>query len=61
MKSHITILGVIHIAMGCLGLIVALIVFLAVFGGGVISGDRQAIFVTSIVAVSIAGEQSVHL
>ena len=54
MKSHVTILGVIHIAFGAIGLLVAAIVFVAVFGGGLISGDRDAIFVTSIVGGSIA-------
>ena len=54
MKSHVTILGVIHIAFGAMGLLAGVIVFVAVFGGGLISGDRDAMFVTSIVGGSIA-------
>jgi hypothetical protein len=53
-KSHVTVLGVIHIALGSLGLLAAGIVFVAVFGGGLISGDPHAMFVTSIVGGSIA-------
>jgi hypothetical protein len=34
---------------------VAGIVFLAVFGGGLISGDRTALYVTSIVSICVSG------
>ena len=55
MNSHVTILGVVYIAFGCLGLLAALIVLVAVTGGGIISQDTEAMFVTSIVGPAIAG------
>ena len=40
---------------GLLGVIFALIILLAVVGGGLASGDAEAIRITSIVGLSIAG------
>jgi hypothetical protein len=54
MDKHVGILGVIYIAFGVIGLIVALIVFLAVVGGGWLSGDQEAIIITSSVGTAIA-------
>ena len=54
MEQHITILGVLHIAWGALGVLVAMIVFIAVVGGGVLSGDPEALAITSLVGTSIA-------
>ena len=42
MEQHITILGVLHIAWGALGVLVAMIVFTAVVGGGMLSCDPEA-------------------
>lgn len=55
MDKHITAVGALFIAFGALGLFLALIVLLAVVGGGLISGDEAAIAITSIVGISIAG------
>lgn len=54
MEQHITILGVLHIAWGALGVLAAMIVFIAVVGGGVLSGDPEALAITSLVGTSIA-------
>ena len=54
MEQHITVLGVLHIAWGALGVLVAMIVFTAVVGGGILSCDPEAMAVTSIVGTSIA-------
>lgn len=54
MDSHIKIVGIVNIVFGILGLMAAAIVFIAVAGGGLISGDLTAITVTSIVAVSVS-------
>ncbi len=54
MEQHITILGVLHIAYGAIGILVAMIVFIAVVGGGMISGDVEALAITSLVGTSIA-------
>jgi hypothetical protein len=54
MKKHITILGALYIAYGCLHILVAMIVFSLVVGGGVLSCDEEAIAVTSAVGSTIA-------
>ena len=54
MEQHITILGVLHIAYGAIGILVAMIVFIAVVGGGMLSGDAEALAITTIVGTSIA-------
>src|SRR5438128_10950946 len=54
MQQHITILGVLYIAFGALGVLAAVIVFLAVAGGGLLSGDREAIAITSGIGSIIA-------
>jgi len=51
---HITILGVLHIANSALGIIAAVIVFTIVAGAGILSGDPEAMTITSIVGSSIA-------
>jgi hypothetical protein len=55
MKDHVTVVGILHIGFAILGLLAAGIVFVAVVGGGMISGDAEAIRITSIVGTSIAG------
>ena len=54
MEQHITILGVLHIAWGALGILIAIIVFTAVVGGGILSCDPEAMAITSIVGTFIA-------
>ncbi|MEO8216931.1 MAG: hypothetical protein ABI718_07605 [Acidobacteriota bacterium] len=54
MEKHVTILGIIYIAFGVLFLLAAAIVFVAVAGGGLISGDREAIAITSAVATVVS-------
>lgn len=54
MEKHITVVAALRIAFGALGILVALIVFVAVVGGGLISGDSEAIAITSVVGSVIA-------
>lgn len=54
MEKHVTVVGVLRIGLGVLGLFAALIVFAAVVGGGLISGDREAMRITAIVGPVIA-------
>lgn len=54
MEQHVTILGVLHIAWGALGIIAALVIFIAVVGGGAISGDPEAMAVTSLVGTIVS-------
>jgi hypothetical protein len=55
MGKHIILLGWLYIVLSALGLLIALIVFTAVVGGGLISGDREAIAITSIVGSVVSG------
>lgn len=54
MKDHVKILGVLYIACSSLGILAAIIVFVAIVGGGLISGDMQAIGITMTVGTVIA-------
>ncbi|MDA2937642.1 hypothetical protein MYX75_05190, partial [Acidobacteria bacterium AH-259-A15] len=54
MEKHVTILGALYIAFAVLGLLCALIVFVSVVGGGLLSGDREAVAITSIVGPAVA-------
>ena len=51
MQQHLTILGVLYIALSAIGLLVAVLVLFGVVGGGLLSGDAQAIAVTSTVGI----------
>ena len=55
MDTHVTLLSVLFIALGLIGLAVAAVVFIAVAGGGWLSGDPEAILITSSIAVAVAG------
>jgi len=55
MQTHVKILGWLYIILGVLGILAAGIVVLVVAGGGLISGDRTAITVTTIVSLVIGG------
>jgi hypothetical protein len=55
MKDHVKLVAVLRIASSALGLLAALIVFVAVVGGGLISGDAEAIRITSVVGTVVAG------
>jgi hypothetical protein len=54
MDSHVRIIGILNIVFGIMGLFASAIAFLAIAGGGLISGDPMAIQITSIVAVSVS-------
>lgn len=55
MEKHVTAVAVIHIGFGVMGLLAAMLVFLAVAGGGFLSGDLEAIFWTTGVATAVGG------
>lgn len=55
MKGHLTIVAALSIGFGALGVVIALILFVAVVGGGMLSGDAMAISITAIVGTVIAG------
>ncbi len=54
MEKHVQILAIIQIVFGVLGLLIAMIVFWGTVGGGLISQDPEAIFITSIVGTAVA-------
>ena len=54
MDKHVTLVAALHIGFGVLGMLLALIVFVAVAGGGFLSGDPEAMAITSIVGSVIA-------
>ena len=54
MDKHVTAVGVLFIAFGAQGVLIALIVLVAVVGGGLLSGDETAMWITSVVGLSIS-------
>jgi len=54
MEKHVTVLGALYIAFNILGIMAAFIVFTVIVGGGLLSGDSEAIVITSIVGTVIA-------
>ena len=54
MEKHVTVLGILYIAFSALGLLLAAIIFTAVVGGGIISGDSEAMAITGIVGPAVA-------
>lgn len=53
MEQHVTVLGVLHIAWGALGLLTAMILTITLVGAGIIAADPHAMTVLSMVATSI--------
>jgi hypothetical protein len=54
MEKHVTLVAAFSIGLGIMGLLVACLAFVVIAGGGVISGDPEAMAITSIVAAAIA-------
>ncbi len=54
MDQHVTVLSILYIGCGALFLCGAGIVFVAVVGGGLLSGEPDAIWITSGVGTAIA-------
>ena len=49
MEKHITILAVLHIVFSALGILASAVIFVVIAGGGLLSGDSEAILITSTV------------
>jgi len=54
MEKHITVLGALYIAFGILEVLIAIIFITLVIGGGIISGDEEAMAITSGVGAAVA-------
>jgi hypothetical protein len=52
--THVTLLASCYLALSLIGVLTAAIVFTAIVGGGLLSGDEEAIFITSTVGTAIA-------
>jgi len=59
MKDHITLVAVLRIGLALLGLLAAAVVFVGTVGGGMISGDPEAIRITSVVGTVVGGALAV--
>jgi len=54
MEKHVTFVAVINIAFGFLSIFLGLVLFVVLVGAGVISGDPEAMTITTIVGIAIA-------
>jgi hypothetical protein len=55
MRQHVTLLGAFLIAHSALSLLLAMILFISIAGGGLLSGDATAIAITGTVAAVLGG------
>jgi len=53
MDKHVTLVATLNIGLGVLGVMVGCIVFVVLIFAGIVSGDPQAMKVTTIVGVSV--------
>lgn len=54
MEKHVQIVAILQIICGILGILIGIICFIAIAGGGMLSGDYEAIWITSMVATFLA-------
>jgi hypothetical protein len=54
MVQHVQILGWLYITWHLLGVLIAIVVFVTITGGGILSGDPDAIRITALVGTIIA-------
>ncbi len=54
MEKHISIISALRIGFGIMGILIAIIVFAALVGGGRLSGDSEVMRITSIVGPAVA-------
>lgn len=52
MKDHVKILGVLHIVIGALTVLIAVIMFAILLGAGVVSGDEEALGILLVVGTA---------
>lgn len=55
LDSHVTIVGALYLACSILGILLALGLSMAIIGGGLISGEQEAITATGIVGCCLGG------
>lgn len=54
MERHLTFVAVINIAFGFLGIFLGLVLFVVLIAAGFISGDPEAMTITTIVGIALA-------
>ena len=54
MKQHVTVVAALHIGFGVLKVLIAALVFFLVVGGGIISGDAEAMAITAVVGLAVS-------
>ncbi|MBN2365008.1 MAG: hypothetical protein EH225_02660 [Calditrichaeota bacterium] len=55
MKQHITVVGILNIIMGALGILGAIVIITVFLGSAILSGDQEAFPILVIVGTVIAG------
>ena len=55
MEKHITLVAIINIVFGTIGILVGLFLFIVLIFGGLVSGDSEAMAITSIVGTTLCG------
>ena len=53
MEKHVTLVAAINIGFGVLGALLGIFIFVVVVGGGILSGDPDAIRITTIVGTAV--------
>ncbi len=53
MEKHVTLVAVINIAFGFLGIFFGLVLFVVLIGAGIISHDPEALKITTIVGIAV--------
>ena len=53
MDKHVTLVAAINIGFGILGALIGIFIFVAVVGGGILSGAPEAMRITSIVGTAV--------
>ena len=53
MEKHVTLVAVLNIAFGFLGIFLGIFVFIVLVGAGIISQDPEALTITSIVGIAV--------
>jgi len=54
MEKHVTFVAALNIGFGALGVMIGIIIFAAVFGGGLLSGEPETLVITLVVG-SVVG------
>lgn len=55
MEKHVTLVAIINIVFGTIGILVGLFLFIVLIFGGLVSGDSEAMAITSIVGTTLCG------